>query len=191
MGKAYVNRKPKKDRPEGDFYPTPKSLVWVAKEMIQKELCKDQIVFEPCSGSGMISSELEKMGYKVAENELYKNGVDYLKNEFSYRQIMTNPPFSLWDEFVTKSKKEADKVIFIGRLNYFGTTSRLHKGLWDELKSVYVFDRYVDYRTEEREDGLFNVGAMATAWFVWEKGFSLKPTLDFLSVQQYSKLGNK
>ena len=30
MGKAYANRKDKESRPEGDFYSTPKSLVWVA-----------------------------------------------------------------------------------------------------------------------------------------------------------------
>ncbi len=73
-------------------------------------------------------------------------------------------------------------------MNYFGTTTRLSKGLWEGLKSVYW---YVDYRTPEREDGLFHVGAMSTAWFVWEKGFSSPPTIHFLRVQKYAKLGNK
>ena len=190
MGKAYANKKPEKERPEGDFYPTPKSLVWVAENMIKKELCKNEVVFEPCCGNGMISSEIKKFGYNVIENDLYRNGgVDYLNTSFDYPQIITNPPFSLWDEFAVKAKKEAHKVIFIGRVNYFGTTARLSNGLWNELKAVYFFDRYIDYRTPERNDGLFSVGAMATAWFVWERGYSPAPTMHFLSVQKYAKLG--
>jgi len=97
---------------------------------------------------------------------------------------------SLWDAFVKKAKCEADKVIMIGRLNYFGTTERLSSGIWNDLKSIYCFDRDVDYRTPERDDGLFHVGAMATAWFVWERGFSEPASLNFLSVQEYAKLGN-
>lgn len=191
MGKAYANKKQKHQRPKGDFYSTPKSLIWVSKDMIEQELCYEQEVLDPCHGTGMMSSELKKIGFNVIENDLYRGGVDYLSTPFNYTQIMTNPPFSQWDEFVIKAKKEANKVIFIGRLNYFGTASRLLKGIWDELKSVYCFDRYVDYRTPDRDDGLFHVGAMATAWFVWEKGFSLSPSLHFLSVQDYAKLGNK
>jgi len=191
MGKAYANKKGKEDRPEGDFYPTPKSLVWVAEDMIKGELDKTQDVFEPCCGNGMISTEIAKWGYNVAENDLYHGGVDYLNTPFSYTQIITNPPFSLWDEFVVKAKKEANKVILIGRSNYFGTASRLANGIWKELKSVHFFNRYVDYRTPERDDGIFHVGAMATAWFVWEKGFHSPATINFLDVQPYAKLGNK
>ena len=36
-GKAFENRKKKEDRPEGDSYPTPKSLIWVAKDFIMDE----------------------------------------------------------------------------------------------------------------------------------------------------------
>ena len=32
--------------------------------------------------------------------------------------------------------------------------------MWGCLKSVYCFDRYVDYRTSGREDGMFYVGAL-------------------------------
>ncbi len=60
--------------------------------MLESELCKEQPVLEPCYGTGMISSELRKLGYEVVENDLYQGGVDYLDTPFNCTQIMTNPP---------------------------------------------------------------------------------------------------
>jgi hypothetical protein len=121
---------------------------------------------------------------------LYKGGLDYLLTSFDFAQIITNPPFNLWDDFVLKAKKETEKLLVIGRLNYFGTTSRFNNGIWNNLKSVHCFNRYIDYRTPLRNDGLFNVGAMATAWFLWDSNYEGTPELNFLDVQNYAKLGN-
>jgi hypothetical protein len=190
MGKAYAHKKSIKERPKGDFYETPKSLVWVAKDIICSEFNSTISILEPCSGNGSIANELKKLGFHVVENDLFNQGVDYLTNEFTYKYIITNPPFSLWDEFATKAKSECEKVMLIGRLNYFGTASRLKNKIWENLKSVYCFNRYVDYRTPSREDGFFNVGAMATAWFLWDASFHELPTVQFLDIQKYAKLGN-
>lgn len=189
MGKAYANRLAQCDRPQGDFYPTPRSLVWVARDIIKAEFTSTEIL-EPCCGSGVIVTELLEMGYGVVANDLYCGGFDYLEYPFIQKQVLTNPPFSLWDQFVEKAKSHADKIMFIGRLNYLGTHSRNISGIWDGLKAVYCFDRYVDYRTPERIDGLFHVGAMATGWFVWEKGYREAARLEVLDVQNYAKLGN-
>lgn len=190
MGKAYASKKPKEDRPEGDFYETPKSLVWVAEEVIRAEFPISARILEPCYGNGAISDELKKFGYEVVENDLYHGGVDYLNVVFNEEFVITNPPFSMWDEFVEKAKRECSKVMVIGRLNYLGTDSRLKSGIWNNLKSIHCFNRYIDYRTRSRNDGLFNVGAMATAWFIWDKSHTGDPTLHFLDVQSYAKLGN-
>lgn len=190
LGKAYANRRKKNDRPVGDFYSTPKSLVWVAREIIEREFSKSEPVFEPCYGKGAISQELKTYGFDIIENDLFQGGKDYLLEPYNYTQIITNPPFSLWDDFVQKAKLEANTVMMIGRLNYLGTASRFTNKIWGNLKSIYCFDRYVDYRTPYRDDGCFHVGAMATGWFVWEKGYSYKPTIETLDVQQYATLGN-
>jgi hypothetical protein len=190
VGKAYANKKPKEDRPEGDFYETPRSLVWVAEDKIRSEFPMSERILEPCYGSGAISHELKTFGYSVTESDLFRGGVDYLEHSFSERYVITNPPFSIWDDFIHKAKRESVKVLAIGRLNYLGTNSRLNSGIWDNLKSIYCFNRYIDYRTKPRTDGLFNVGAMATAWFLWDSDFTGSPTLHFLDVQKYAKLGN-
>jgi len=192
-GKAYANKKQAHKQPEGNFYPTPKSLIWVAEHIIKQEFTPNSTILEPCCGNGMISMELEKMGYTVKNNDLFTQpqGVDYLTMDTDYPYVISNPPFSLWDEFVKHAKKTAQKIMFIGRLNYFGTHSRLISGVWENLKSVYCFDRYVDYRTPEREDGKFHVGAMATGWFIWDMEYVGLPSIQVLSVQKYAVLGNK
>jgi len=191
-GKAYANCKSVNDRREGDFYATPKSLIWVAKGIIYQEFPLDQPILEPCSGKNSISDELIKMGYAVVINDLYNDGIDYLLfNQFiEYKYIITNPPFSLWDEFIFKAKSHVNKLLSIGRLNYLGTNNRFLSGIWNNLKSIYTFNRYVDYQTLPRDDGLFNVGAMATGWFLWDKDYSDAPTIHILDVQKYAQLGN-
>lgn len=190
VGKAYANRKTKEDRPVGDFYETPKSLVWCAEDLINKEFSKDNQILEPCCGNGAVSEELVKMGFSVSTNDLYRGGYDYLTSSFKEEFVITNPPFSQFDDFVLKSKSHCKKFMYLGRLNYFGTQSRLDTGLWNNLKSVHCFSRYVDYRTESRSDGLFNVGAMATAWFIWDMEYEGDTKIDFLDVKDYAKLGN-
>ena len=64
-GKAYANRKPKSERPKGDFYSTPKSLVWAAEDIIKYEFSIFDFILEPCAGHGAISKELEKMRMDV------------------------------------------------------------------------------------------------------------------------------
>jgi hypothetical protein len=175
IGKAYAH---KSGNRQGDMYHTPKSLIWVSKDIIRKEFTEEAIL-EPCCGSGAISEELEKYGYSVLKNDLYTHdGVNMCTN-FNYlnqmwtfeKYIITNPPFTLWDEFVMKAKTHCEKFMFIGRLNYQSTQGRYNKCLWKNLKGVYPFTRYIDYQTPYRIDGKFHVGAMATAWFLWDMNY--------------------
>jgi hypothetical protein len=194
-GKAYANKKKKEDRPKGDFYSTPKSLIWVAEKIIKKEFYPD-LIFEPAAGQNEkqpITEELKKMGYIVESNDMFSNGFDYLSfNNYKYRngQIITNPPFSLWDEFVKKAKTHCRKIMFIGRLNYLGTYQRFEAGIFKNLKYIMPFNRYVDYQTPYRNDGLFHVGSMATCWLLWDTQYTGNAEVIQLDVQKYAKLGN-
>lgn len=194
-GKAYANRKALSERPASDFYVTPRALVWVAADVIKQEFDKKYRILDPCSGTGIIADELRGMGYMVNEMDINHYGREdslrdnYLTAYIPARQVIANPPFSQWDDFVIKANRSVGKVMMLGRLNYFGTYQRKEKGIWQGLKWVLPFDRYVDFRTPERDDGLFHVGAMATAWFIWEMGWRWEPKLRILSVNKYAKLG--
>lgn len=188
MGKSYACRKDSRD---SDNYPTPCSLVWVASDLIKAFFDKNKQVLEPCCGNGQISKQVSQLGFDVVENDIAnQGGVDYLSCDFRQTQVITNPPFCVFDDFIKKAKSHAESVISIGRLNYLGTASRNSNGLWDGLYHIACFNRYVDYRTPERSDGMFHVGAMATAWFFWRRGFSGQPTISVLDVNKYATLGN-
>lgn len=203
-GKAYLHRQKKEDRPEGDFFNTPKSLVWAAMDIIKNEFPEGKTILEPCCGHNSIAEVLvDDYNIQVTCNDLYceENTVSQLdytnwKNIdeelyfSSHEYIITNPPFSLWDDFVNTAKKHCKKFMFIGRLNYFGTKGRMEKDLWAGLKLVRVFNRYVDYRTTYRKDGLFHVGGQCTGWFLWDINYEGLPYIEVCDVDPWAKLGS-
>ena len=172
-------------RHKNDFYPTPKCLTW---ELLKTgELDDVHKVLEPCFEEGAISNILKEAGFSVTERDL-NQGNDFLKDDYSnehYDAVITNPPFDLWDKFVEKSKTIADKVILIGRTNYFGAHRRNINGLWEHLKCVSIFDRQISYESEFREDGKVKCGALVTGWFVFDKEYNDDPTIKILDMQKY------
>jgi hypothetical protein len=189
MKKSPFARVQKTAEHPSDFYTTPRSLVWVAKPILQTEFDPLLCTLDPCSGDGAISDELKKLGHKVSTNDLYRGGVDYLKNTFVETQVIMNPPFSLWDEFIGHAKTHARKILSIGRLNCFGAYKRHRQGLWNHLKAVYCFNRCIDYRTPPRLDGKFYHSGFTTGWFLWDIQYTGKPILEILDVQPYCTLG--
>lgn len=197
-GKPYASRHRKEDRPLMDSYSTPASLISCAEPVFRRFLYPRIPVLDPCCGeSHVFRKELGRMGYDVVENDIIMpGGHDFLHPTSesmdawkSCHQIAMNPPFSRWDEFVFMAKSSAMTVIAIGRLNYLSTQSRLESDIWDGLCHIAVFSRYVDYQTPIRDDGQFHVGAMATGWFVWQRGYNGEPTVSFVDVDRYATLG--
>lgn len=201
-GKAYANRKPSSERPAGDFYPTPVSLVTCSADLFKSVIPANAIITEPCCGNGQITLGLKKLGYeRIIENDLYTEREDILHNdllhsnldEWCSEYIVTNFPFSKWDDCVMAclAKENLKALITIGRLNYLSTQSRLKSPMWKHLKEIWIFSRYIDYRTDPRDDGQFNVGAMATGFFYFTKEETDAPVIRFVDVQKYATLGNK
>lgn len=185
MGKAYTNRKPVSERPESDFYPTPGFLV---EKLLKSCEFTDYIdtlkyiyysntrkpcILEPACGDGAITKVLQKhLDFcDIISHDIRTDGVDFLtyKPEKRIDIIITNPPFSLFDDFVKKAKEIAPVVVFIGKMNFFGAYNRHRDGVWSNLRDVMIFNRQVDYRTESREDGKFRCGNLVTGWFIWHK----------------------
>lgn len=200
-GKSYACRNKEENRiREGDFYPTPRSLVWCAKDLFHNAIEPGRLITEPCCAGGSISKALNDIGYGVIENDLYNKRKDIMHNDILHSNldqwcsanVVTNFPFTIWDDCVMAvlRKENLESLITIGRLNYLSTQSRLESGIFKHLKEIWVFSRYVDYRTEEREDGLFYVGAMASGWFYFTKEKVSAPVIRFVDIQKYAALGN-
>lgn len=184
MSSLIANRKKKELRPKFDFYPTPKCLV---RKLIEtKELDRFTNILEPACGDYAISSVLEEYGFNVTSRDLVY-GNNFLKDDYSnekYDAIVTNPPFSLFDDFVKKCKQvDCKKIIMIGRLNCFGAHKRNIEGIWNELSDVYVFDRQIAYDQPARPDEKAPAGMLVSGWFVWTKGFKDCARIHVIDIQ--------
>lgn len=183
-GKAYANRKSIDKRPESDYYGTPKSCIYVLKEQTN-ELDNIDFVYEPACGKYQLSEGLNDIGIKTKCSDI-NMGIDFLSDNSKKKIIITNPPFSLFDEFVLQAKKVSNVFIFIAKTNFFGAYKRNKNGIWDNLKHVYVFNRQIDYRTPYRKDGKFYCGNLITGWFIWDTNYDKSYwKQSILDVQKY------
>lgn len=191
MGKAYANRKLESERPANDFYPTPSCMVKELLNFSFTDISHFDYVLDPCCGKYAIGNVIrDTMRYPpiITERDLIY-GNDFLKDDYSnerYDSIVMNPPFKLFNEFVEKSKKIANRVYCIGKMNFFGAHDRNVNGLWEHLEWVLPFDRQIAFDKPEHEDGKVEMGMMITGWFIWNNAYEGYPKIKVLDMQKYA-----
>jgi len=177
-----------RQRIENDFYATPENST---KALLEVE----EIIYpalEPACGEGHISKLITGENKSVISTDLINRGygnifVDFLKYDFSdyeFNTVITNPPFNLFQEFAEKALRVAKhKVILFGKLQALEGQKRATFMQNSPLRTVYVFKaRQNPLRNGSLvdENGKPWASTMAFAWFVWEKGFIGKPTIDWI-----------
>jgi len=173
--------KPEK-RQKDDFYPTPPEGVY---PLIKNEKFEGEI-WECACGDGAISNLLIKEGYNVYSSDLIdrgygKTGIDFLKSNKKTENIITNPPFKLACEFAYHACKLADKkVALFARINFLEGVARGKMFKLTPLKNVYIFSRRITFINPDSGKKSHGGGMLAFAWFIWERGFSGKPTIDWI-----------
>jgi len=150
-------------RNENDFYSTPDKVV----DQIVEEIDWTEVhsFLEPCRGSGAIYDKVPQTHSPLMFHAELSEGIDYLKAYFSLPKpalILTNPPFSLAQEFVEKSLREADCVVYLQRLNWFGSKKR--KEFWTKNPVTHLF--VLSQRPSFTGKG---TDACEYAWFVWDR----------------------
>ena len=85
-------------------------------------------VLEPSCGKGAISKVLKEHNFEVTAQDYDEGlGIDFLKFNKKFDNIITNPPFRLANEFVKKSLELANnKVAMLLPLNYLHGVTRLN-----------------------------------------------------------------
>jgi len=161
-----------------ELYPTPS---WITNALLDvEEFDKEWSIWEPACGNGAIMEVLEKRGYDdVYGSDLYDFGVgdvgiDFLslsKKKQYVNAIITNPPFSLAEQFVHKALEYATrKVAMLLRLAFLEGQGR-YKRMFKERcppTRVHVFSQRVTmYPLGTERKG---AATSAIAWFVWERG---------------------
>jgi hypothetical protein len=181
-----VGSTPTRGRVKDDYYAThpdsTKALLLV-EEILYPAL-------EPACGEGHISKLLDG---DVTSNDLENRGygcggINFLtwQPDKEYKTIITNPPFSLFTEFMDKSLEiTTHKVILFGKLQALEGKKRANKMSKTPLKIVYVFKaRQQPLRNGSEIDPLSNKpwasSTMAFAWYVWDKEYKGKPTIGWI-----------
>lgn len=166
-----------KEREENDFYATSD----IAVRLLLDSESFNPFVWECACGTGHISKVLEDYMYTVKSTDIIDRGygegcVDFLSCDIKYwhGDIITNPPYSLAHEFVEKALSivnQGSKVAMFLRLLFLEGQKRRKLFHANPPKRVYVFSK----RAYCAKNGDFSIqnegGAVAYAWFVWEKGY--------------------
>lgn len=171
-------------RQQDDYYATDP----VAMEGLLEKECFSPRVWECACGGGHLSKVLERHGYDVRSTDLVDRGygtggVDFLKTEEPFDgDIITNPPYKLATEFVRHALEtvtDGHRVAMFLRLQFLEGVARYELFQKYPPKAVYVATKRINCR----KNGDFQkwnhdtAGALAHAWFIWEKGFHGEPVL--------------
>ena len=180
MGKSYVmgiGGIPNPDRQEDDYYATPPRAI----DDLLSKITLDKNIWEPACGGGALSDKLIELGYNVTATDIKDRGAkkfdkvfDFLKEETQpvNCDIVTNPPYKLATEFVTKALNTVtvgNKVCYFLKIQFLEGAKRyeeLYKH--NELKYVFVYSKRIS-TAKNGEFEKYKSTAMCHAWFVWEK----------------------
>lgn len=143
-----------------------------------------------CIGGGHISTVLAQKGLLERKSDLIdRTGdteiFDFLNGE-SYEwdgDIITNPPYRFAQEFVEKSLsliKNEHKVAMFLKIQFLEGKARRRLFDYFPPKKVYVASGRLNCAKNGDFDK-YESSAVCYAWFVWEKGFSGKPQIEWIN----------
>jgi hypothetical protein len=172
-------------KPLGELYVTPANCT---EALLGVESFQGR-VWEPACGDGAIARVLTAAGLTTSATDLHDWGYGALLQDFLAApsllapNIVTNPPFSLAEDFVRHAMDlGARKVCMFLRLAFLEGEAR-RQGLFAEHppSRVWVMSRRRTlWRADDpnkRETG----GTTAYAWFVWERGHKGAPVVGWLA----------
>lgn len=162
------------DREINDYYATQPRAV----EMLLALEKFNNKILEPACGEGHISKVLVDHGHQVTSYDLIDRGYGDVKNFFDIEKfdgdIVTNPPYKDALKFVKKSLEiipDGHKVAMYLKVQFLEGKSRGEFFKDNPPKYVYVSSS----RMGCAKNGDFEKhgigGAVAFAWYIWEKGY--------------------
>ncbi|NQZ84386.1 MAG: tRNA (adenine-N(6)-)-methyltransferase [Nanoarchaeales archaeon] len=145
-----------------DDYMTPH----YALNPLLKYLKKNWIIWECASGSGNLAKFLRKKGYKVVTTEILRGGTnnDFLtcKPPKKYNCILTNPPYSLKNEFLERCYKLKKPFALLLPLTTLETETR--QNLFNNFGlEIIFFNKRINFEVPYQTKS--NSSYFATAWF--------------------------
>ena len=178
----------KDNREKYDYYATEPKCV---DDLLNREKFSNKI-WECACGEGHLSRRILMLKFKENPNvEVYSSDIidrgfggvmDFLRidNQEWNGDIITNPPYKYAKEFVEKSLQiipTGKKVAMFLKLTFLEGQKRKQLFLNHPPKNIYVYSK----RQECAKNGVFTgSSAVAYCWYVWVKGNTKKPIIDWI-----------
>ena len=179
------------ERAENDYYAThPQAVDYLLKNF---EIPRAAKIWECACGEGHLSKRLIERGYEVISSDLINRGYGEVLNFFDYTEkldgntlILTNPPYKYAMEFVLHAldllPEGAYCAMFLKLLFLEGQKRYSELFCKHPPKKILVFSRRMicarngKFGADDRE----NTSAVAYGWFIWQKGFTGKPVIEWI-----------
>lgn len=176
-GKNYSKNRSRHLRNDNDLYQTPYSMT---RRLLEKEQLEGSVL-EPACGDGAIVHVLKEFGYQPTAYDIEQ---DFLKETRNFGSVITNPPYSLAAEFISKCKQVAEhRFYLLLPLSYLHGKSRYDTFYSDSkfgLRKIYIFTRNPMFEQTIREDGKYKTGMQIYAWYIFENGYNGEPVMDWI-----------
>jgi predicted RNA methylase len=163
-----------------------------------------QVIWEPACGDGAISHELYASGRNVLSTDIERRrfqntthhylciGQDFLTADFDLAQgcnaVVTNPPFSLAQEFVDKafSFPSIHYCALLLRLAFLESQKRHGWFQANPPARVHVSSRRLPMMHRDGWAGKKSTSTLAHAWFIWLRGYDGPPQLRWFDWADYA-----
>ena len=166
-----------------DNYPTPDIAV---TSLLENETFNGT-VWEPACGSGNIARHFPGcIATDIRKDNIYgEPGIDFLTEFRHVDHIITNPPYRLAQQFVEHALECANgKVAMLCKLAFLEGKARYSLFKKYPIRTVYVFSERLPLTKEG--DTRKQSSMIPFAWFVWEKGYTGKTTVEWILTSRYT-----
>lgn len=174
-----------KTREQYDYYATdPKA----ARLLLKVESFEN--ILEPSCGEGHLSKVFIEAGLQTTSSDIVNRGYGAQMDFFGYKQwdgdIITNPPYKYAHQFIEHALKiipDGRKVAMLLKILFLEGKKRQSLFKKSPPKTVYVSSSRIlcaknaEFELMRKGGG----GTLAYAWFVWEKGYAGKPTIEWIN----------
>lgn len=145
--------------PKNDELYTPKHAI----TPLLNYLPKNAIIWEPTDfGNSNITKILKENGYNVISTHI--NNFDFLndKPDFNFDIIITNPPYSIKDDFLKKCYDYNKPFALLLPLTALEGVNRNKLYKKNGIECM-IFDRRINFINCDKKNNWFN-----TSWFCWK-----------------------
>lgn len=153
-----IGANPEHGRKINDYYPTPPEVTDAILRFLK--INRKATIWEPACGTGSMTDVMKAHGYNVIGTDI-NSGIDFLTCEpVKCDWIITNPPFSLAEQFIRHANEIGVPFAFLLKSQYWHAARRVN--LFKEITPTYILP--LTWRPDFTGQG---ASLMDMCWCVW------------------------